>query len=395
MKKIVLYFLTWKVFLYCLVAFSIATLSLQTDYLGGGLENYLKNPYLWSYLNFDGVHYLSIALDGYQPLTYFFFPTFPLAVRYASQFLTGGGMLQAARVGLWISNLSFFVALIGLYKLIGLDFKKRISYLTITLLLLFPTSFYFASFYNESVFLALIVWCFYFARKKRWFFAGILGAFATATRVVGIAIIPALIIEAYLQYKKNKQLSAETTLRYFLKSIDWKNVIKPLVSILLASMGVLAYMYYLYLKTGDPLIFIHSVEVFGQQRSSSLVILPQVFYRYFFKVLPSINYQYFPVVVFSYLEIVSAIVFGILVIATFVKLRLSYAVYALTTYIIPTLSGSFSSLPRYVLVIFPAFLVSAVYISKLTKLNRLLIYLILFVLLVITAPLFFRGYWIS
>lgn len=394
MKKIVLFFLTWKVFLYFLIFFSITVFTLQTNYLGGGLENYLKNPYLWSYLNFDGVHYLSIAKEGYRPLTYFFFPVYPLIVQFISNIFTDGNIISAVKIGLLVSNLSFLAGLFGFYKLIRLDFSKKIAYLTIILLLIFPTSFYFASFYNESLFLALVIWCFYFARKKKWVYVGILGALITATRVVGIAIIPALIIEAFLQYKKVKQPKVKITPRYFLESMDKKMFI-PIVWILFASTGVFAYMYYLYQRSGDPLIFIHSVEVFGQQRSSSLVILPQVFYRYFFKILPNINYHSFPVIIFSYLEIFSAIVFGILVIVTFIKLRLSYAIYALATYIIPTLSGSFSSLPRYVLVIFPAFIVFAVYLSKLDKPHKVLVYLVLFILLIITAPLYFRGYWIS
>jgi hypothetical protein len=159
--------------------------------------------------------------------------------------------------------------------------------------------------------------------------------------------------------------------------------------------GVISYLYYLYIKTGDPLIFIHSVEVFGQQRSSTLIMLPQVFYRYIFKILPSINYNYLPVAISTYLEILSAIVFGILIFVSFIKLRLSYAVYAISAYIIPTLSGSFSSLPRYVLVIFPAFILSAMYISKLGLVKKILIFGILFTLFAVTTSLFLRGYWIS
>ncbi|MFC1600631.1 hypothetical protein ACFL25_00970, partial [Patescibacteria group bacterium] len=242
MKKIVLFFLSWKVLIYLILAFSLAYVPLQFDYLGGGLENYLNNPFVWSFLNFDGVHYLEIALNGYRPLTYFYFPSFPLIVRFISNAITSGGLLSTAKLGVWVSNLSFLTALFGIYKLVKLDFSKKISLWTIALLLVFPTSYYFVSFYNESLFLALVVWCFYFARKKKWVLTAILGAFSTATRVVGIAIIPALMVEVYLQYKDKK---------------SFKNIVNPVFFVLLTGLGVLSYLYYLYIKTGDPLIFIH------------------------------------------------------------------------------------------------------------------------------------------
>ncbi len=77
MKRILFYFLTWKIFVYFVLVLSLAVIPLQFSYLGGGLVNYLKNPYLWAFANFDGVHYLSIAQEGYKPLTYFYFPVFP------------------------------------------------------------------------------------------------------------------------------------------------------------------------------------------------------------------------------------------------------------------------------------------------------------------------------
>lgn len=378
MKRIVLYLLSWKIFIYFILFFSLATLPLQFDYLGGGILEYLKNPYVWPFVNFDGVHYLSLAYEGYKPLTYFYFPLFPLTVKYASIFIQRSSLEQIVTTGLWINNLFILTAIFGLYKLIKIDYTEKIAILTIIILLIFPTSFYFSAFYNESLFLMLSVWCIYFARIKKWIFAGILGGLATATRVVGLALIPALIAEIYFQWKKSKKFS-----------YTW------FISLLISGSGIFLYAIYLYLKTGNPLEFFHSVGIFGQQRSSTLISLLQVFYRYFFKILPSINYEYFPVVVSTYLELYSALLFVILTIVSFIKLRLSYALYSFTAFIIPTLSGSFSSLPRYILVIYPAFLLMAIYISE-RKISYKIIYFVSqFVLLAVTASLYFRGYWIS
>lgn len=371
-------FVCWRIILFVFLFLAIGLISVQQQYLGGDLPGYLKQPFLWAWANFDGEHYLSIAYQGYQPLTYFYFPAYPLTIYFVAQLL-GGSFKALAVSGLLISNISFFIALIGLWKLIMLDYKKDIARLAILLLLVFPTSFYFGSIYTEGLFLALVVWSFYFARKGKWIMAGLLGAVLTATRVVGLALIPALLVEAYLQRKENKKL----------------NLFPVAIGILFSALGIIAYMAYLNQVTGDPLEFFHNVSIFGQQRSSSLVLLPQVFYRYFFKILPNINYSYFPIVFVTYLEIVTALVFLGLAIASFFKLRLSYAFYLVIGYIIPTLSGSFSSFHRYVLILFPAFILLAIWLSKCNKWVKVIIFLILVFGLLIATSLFTRGFWVA
>lgn len=386
LKFILVSFTTWRVLLFFALFLALANLSLQKDFLGGGLSNYLKAPYLWSWVNFDGEHYLSIVRRGYQPLTYFYFPVYPLVVRYLSRLIADNYNLLAL-TGLLVSHTSFFIALSGFWKLIRLDYKKKTAKLSLILLIIFPTSFYFAGFYTESFFLAIIIWSFYFARKKRWLLASILAAIASATRVVGIIMLPVLLAEYLWGSRKIKSIIKEPLKVEPLKI--------AMISILIVPVGMLAYMFYLNKTTGDPLEFFHSVSIFGQQRSTSIILLPQVFYRYIFKVLPAIHYNYFPVVFTSWLEFFVALIFGVLAVIGFCKLRLSYALYLLLGYLIPTFSGSFSSLPRYVLVLFPAFLLYATYLDNKSKLVKILTFGILFIGLVIATALFTRGYWVS
>lgn len=371
-------FIGWRLLLFVLLAIGIYFVPLQNNFLGGGLGSYMQNPYFWAWSNFDGEHYLAIAYEGYRPLTYFYFPVFPLIIKFVGNFL-GGSFISYATSGLIISNILFLIGLIGIYKLLKIDNKQSLLKTTLFLLFLFPTSFYFGSVYTESLFLALSVWSFYFARKKRWIFAGLLGAILTATRVTGLALIPALLVEAYLQYKSEGK----------------KEIVQKLLGLLTIPLGICIYTYFLKITTGDPLEFVHNVAIFGQQRQSTLVLLPQVFYRYFFKVFPNINYDYFPVVFSTFLEIVTAIIFLALVLLGFIKQRLSYATYSLFAYLIPTFSGSFSSFPRYVLLIFPSFILTAEFIQKLKPKVRLSLYTLMGITLIIALSLFSRGYWIS
>jgi len=364
-------FLIWRIVLFIFLFIAIKFVPLQQNFLGGGLENYLKDPYLWSWLNFDGEHYLSLARIGYQPLTYFYFPVFPLLIRFVADIL-----VEAQKVfsGLIVSNISFLLALIGLWKLVLLDFKKVVAKMTIILMLLFPTSFYFGSYYTESTFLALTIWSFYLVRTNKWFSSGFLASIATVTRVIGVALFPALMVEYWGEKKKS---------------------FKKLLSIVLVPLGIVLYMAYLKIKTGDPFEFLNSVSIFGDQRSSQFILLPQVFYRYIVKIIPNLTYSYFPVVFTTFLEIFVAIAFLALLILGIKKVRWSYLVYALLSYIIPSLSGSFSSFPRYVLVIFPAFIVASIYLVKAPRLLQFLIFAILFIGLGFATAFFTRGIWIA
>lgn len=369
-------FLIWLISFFALYFFTSRFFPLQKNFLGGGYDNYLKAPFFWFWSNFDGQHYISIAENGYGFGERAFFPLYPLLIKIVSG-LFGSGLVALNLAGILISCVSFFVGIVGFYKLLKIDFSTKFVNIVILFLLVFPTSFYFASVYTESLFFALSVWGFYFARKGHWFLASVLGIFLTLTRFVGLIILPAFLIEWILQnYKKRKFIS-----------------IFPEI-ILTIPTGLLAYMFYLERTIHNMFAFYSDLSVFGEQRSSHLIVLPQVFYRYVFKIFPNLNIYFFPVIFTTFFEFFIGVVYLFFSIFAFFKIRLSYAVYLFLGYIIPTFSGSFSSLPRYVLILFPAYILFTVYLQK----KRVLLFaflIISFILLIISFSLFSRGYWIS
>ncbi len=375
-KKVIIYFLTWRVLLFVFLFLAIQLLPLQFDFIGGGLSEYLKKPQLWAWANFDGEHFLQIAKGGYSDLTYFFFPGLPLFIRFMNFF--GGTLIAFLKTGLVVSNVSLILALIGVYKLVSKDFKEKTARNTIFLILLFPTSFYLGSVYSESLFLAMVVWSFYLARSNKWIASGVLASLSAITRLVGVGMFPALICEAYLT-RKDKDFNLKQTL----------------LGLFIIPLGIIFYMYFLYSSTGDPLDFLHTVGIYGPQRSSTFILLPQVFYRYIFKILPSVSYNYFPAVFVTYLEFITGAVFSLLGLIGLWKLRLSYSIFLLMGLVLPSLSGSFSSMPRYVIVLFPAFILLSLYLEKAGKFIRYLVYSLLFLSLGLATALFVRGYWVS
>ncbi len=370
-------FIAWRIYLMIVAFFAGKFLPLaQTDkLLGGGPINFPIAPQVFSWANFDGEHYLSIAIFGYKSLEQAFFPVYPMLISFFSKPFWGNQfatILSATIIGLLISNAAFLIALIFLYKLICLEFSKRIAFMSIVLLLIFPTSFFFGAVYSESLFLLFSVLCFYLVRKENYWLAGFFGMLAAATRIFGILLLPAILIDVIRQKES------------LLKSLG----------VFLIPIGLGIYMWYQYVTVGDALAFYHLQQIVGPQHQSGLVTLPQVYYRYgkMLITVDSGNTIYQTIL----LEFFVGISFFLLPIyGFFKKIRWSYLFYAMVGFIAPTIQGSFSSTPRYVIVLFPAFIAMAFFLNKWSKLSKTLFFLSLVFLLTLETTLFIRGYWVA
>jgi hypothetical protein len=369
--KILSLFLIWRLTLCLLSLLAINFIPLAgRNFLGGGFASYIKDPIILSWANFDGEHYLSIASIGYKGLEQAFFPVYPLLMHFFSQ--SPGNLLVLTITGILISNIAFLLALYFLYKLVRIDFNEKISLLTIILLLVFPTSFYFAAVYNESLFLLIAVGTFYFARKGKWYLSGLLGMIASATRIFGLILFPALLIEA---------IQRKATLREYI----W---------IFLAPVGFLAYLFYQWKTVGDPLAFYHLQKIVGEQHQSGLTLIPQVYFRYI-KILLGFDISN-PIYQTIFLEFVVGISFFALPIyGFFKKVRLSYLTFAFFSFLMPTIQGSFSSVPRYVIVFFPSFIALSIFLNSSSKFIRILLVVLLAIWLAVETVLYLRGYWVA
>jgi len=366
--------LIWRVGLIILAWLGLRLIPLRTGYLGGEAGPYWVNPLLWCWANFDSVHYLGIAQRGYYQFQQAFFPLYPYLIRYLNPFFK-----NYLYTGLFISHLSLIIALFLFYELVKLDYQKKIARRSLLYLLLFPTAFFFGCVYTESLFLALVLGSFYAAKKKNWWLAGILGGLASATRFVGIFLFPALLLEWSLQKEKRKKTLIET--------------VKESLPLFFIATGLLFYMAYLKETTGDPLYFIHVQPFFGAERTGGkIVLLYQVFWRYF-KMLITVQKltpTYFVVV----LESLTAVFFVFLTIFVYLRRWFAYLTFMALAFIAPTLTGTFSSLPRYALVLFPGFILLAIWGEK-YRWVRIFYPAIAIPLLILSVWLFTRGYFVA
>ena len=206
---------------------------------------------------------------------------------------------------------------------------------------------------------------FYYFFIDRIFLSVGFGVFATATRLAGIFILPALMITYF--YKRKKTI----------------------LPVFLIPLGLVSYMIFLQIKYGDFIYFIHAQNYFGNSRSSDFVLLPQVIFRYF-KILTTVSLTS-NAFVLALTEIFITLSFLAIPMLFIKKLPKPLIVYTLLVVLVPSLTGTFSSMPRYALTAFPAFICIA-------YLKPLFIYplLVLFILLqIFFLSLFVSGTFVS
>lgn len=306
-------------------------------------SKYITNPLIYTYANFDGVHYVNIASRGYIDEGRFL-PLFPLVIKLVSApfiFIFGQEyvVLIAFFVGVVMSSIFFLTALLVLEKLLLLDYKQKFVNRVIDLLLVFPTSFFFITIYSESLFLLLTVLVFWFIRTRNWMLVSLLGMLLAVTRLSGVLIGIPILLE-FLKDQKNRVVSEYKRILWFV-----------LIPILL-----LFYMYYNFLTWNDTLFFIHAHGQLGNSRETSSIVSPLVtIYRYV-KIFVSVSLkQYeFWVAVIEFKALILGSLF--LCYAYLSKVRSSYLLYSVVIFLFPILSGTLTGLPRYMLPVFPIFI---------------------------------------
>lgn len=362
MKKIIFLFLFWRLSLFAVAAISPLIIPQFGDRFPYWHERLVSSGlphFVWSFGNFDGVHYLGIAKDSYAyQYTQAFFPLYPVLIKLVS-YLTFGNLIISA---LLITNAAFLAGLLIFYKLLSQTHNEKVALWSSVFLLTFPTSFYFGAIYTEGLFFLLIIASFFLSYKKKFLLSAIIGTFSSATRLIGVLLSP------FLYSQKNPKT-------YFYA--------------LIVPLGFLAYVLYLKLQFDNPLYFLSSQAVFGQEReTTSVVLLPQVVFRYLKIILTTHGLT----LIIAIFELISTIFVLIMLFIAYKRTNRQWVFFSLTAVIIPTLTGTFASMPRYVLIAFPIYIVFAQTKSLAVKLAIITVFI---TLLFFFTLLFTQGYWVA
>lgn len=205
--------------------------------------------FVQSFFYFDGGWFVDIAKYGYTGFSQVrgwdcsyistaFFPLYPAAIRLVSYPLFGHYYAAALLVS-WLSLLGCLIYL----RRLALTFRREgddsdAGFRACLCLLLFPTAFFLAAGYSESIFLLCAAGALYHARRSSWVLSGLWGFLACLARPVGLAVAAAIMLEAARQ-------------------AGWRprNLKPRMAALLLAPLGLATYMAYLWWRFSDPLIF--------------------------------------------------------------------------------------------------------------------------------------------
>lgn len=335
MKKILIIFLLWFFIINIFAVFSLNRFNLKGDtaYTWINPDNFSQNQgweSVSTHARWDSFWYLDVAKNGYifkgpgELSNIVFFPLYPFLIKVIS-LLTAGNLILS---GWLISSFFLLLASFYLFKLVK-EFHPGIDpYLPVMLLLIFPTAFFLNAVYTESLFLFLSLATFYYSLKKNFLLAGIFGLLSSLTRATGIL----LFIPIFWEYLKNCNFNI---VRLFNRNF---------LPILLMPAGALSFLTYHYLKFNDFLLFFKVESWWGRM----------------FK----LNKDHFllisdPAIVNFSLDIFFIVLSLLSVYFLFKQLRVSYGLYVLLTLIVALSTGTFMSVGRYILVLFPIYILLA------------------------------------
>ena len=290
-----------------------------------------------AFIRWDGANFLRLAEHGYQKegeLGFYlvYLPVYPYTIM-ALNVIVHSFLITA----LIVSAASALVAGFLLQQLVSVDggddaeSTRALWYMT-----LFPTAYFLALPYSESMFLMFAIAAFLAARTEHWGWAGIMGAFATATRIQGLAILPGLAIEALVRYGVRAPLRS-----YWL---------------LLAPVGFLCYLGINWIVAGDPFQFVQIQEDHWSQHR----IWPWDFLRDTVDSIRLTEPGFNRAAIYE-LRLIFLVAAAALLLLGARKLPLSYQAMGWATLIMMMMTSWQLSFPRYTLSIFPLFLVMAHY----------------------------------
>lgn len=328
-------------------------------YLGGIIFGDLSSIKISGLGNWDGEHFVAIADKGYtERLQYAFFPLYPLTVNFISNILSIS-LLSAGLMVSLISSFGIIFFFIKILKRLGeTDYIKTIIYF-----LIFPTSFYLIAVYSESIFLLFTLMAFYMVFEKKLLLGVVFVALASSSRVVGIATALGVITETYITNKNYN----DRILSFFALS------------------GFLIYCLYLFLTFNNPLYFLVS-----ELNWDRVVTLPgkNIWETNLYLAYYGLDGSYYTIFL-DLLFTIFGIGFGL---RTIRFLRPSLYLYTILCLLIPLTTSILLSFPRFLIVVFPIFILVGRIKNKIFQTTYAVCCL---TLLFIFFNLFLRNIWVS
>lgn len=327
--------------------------------------------------------YLGVAIEGYtwapsratQQQNIAFFPVYPMLMRYGSLLLGRETMWT----GVLISWLSFFGALVYLYRLTKERVRDDAALFAIALLACYPFAFFFSTAYTESLFLLTMAGaCYHFERNELWK-ASLWGLVAGLTRpngcllsvVLGLMALRPLWPEGWARWRPTLPPQG-----------GWPVLADRLAAAAAPGIGMLIYSTYIFFLTGNPLQWAVQNAAWGRvYRGLGALVSQQS------QTIGEYGlYSYAATRTLDAVQLVAVLFVLVTVWPVGRRLGLPYAAMILVNMVTPLLMGGLLSMGRVTSVLFPVFLWLATVIPVLHRTSWLAVFAMLQALL---AAVFF------
>lgn len=317
---------------------------------------WLKGPHDWSYeverratplTRWDSGWYVGIAEGSYeapptrvgQETNHAFFPLYPLLMRALSRFFG----IETSLAGNLISGAAFLLALLLFGGWVERSFGRERVLPSAAVLLLFPTSLFFAAVYTESLVLLLALATVVSLEKGRLLPSILAGYLAGLTRISGVVLSPYAFLVALRESRARGPLGASAWARAAAAGLA------PLA-------GFGTFCLYYYLRFGDPLLFVRAQHNWAKSEKSILdgpvliwnALVEDVSTGRVFHKSPART-----------LEGVFLLLFFVLAFVLLRQRRLPEAVFVGGSCLLVVFTGTLESAGRYVLPAFPGIAVLA------------------------------------
>lgn len=315
----------------------------------------------------DGAHLAYLAQNGYNNSLWRanFWPMMPLLEHILGPVFGG----NYGFAGMFVSNISFLGALAALRRLTERELDLASARRATLYLAIFPTAFYFFAPYTESLFLCFSISAFAAMRDRRWLLAGVLGCLAMLTRSVGVVLVVPFAVEFFQAWRA--------------RAARWWQA----APIALIPLAAAIYSGYLWAQHDPPLAYVHATGTGQWARSLQWPWTPLV---WGIEGLRHPGSSHAITLTHLVLNLGATVVFVALAVIVLRTLPLSYGLYALA------IIGSFLLFPvnnpvfaaqgngRYVLMLFPAFIVLGSLVRR-PRIHEALLLLMLPVLAIAAA----------
>ncbi|HMA47091.1 MAG TPA: hypothetical protein VKP11_07830 [Frankiaceae bacterium] len=208
---------------------SLAGARVLTDIRADAVPGFRALWYRWDVDLFTKVARFGYLSPAYPDRTEVDFPGMPIAIRLAHLLLRDWVVS-----GLVVSLVAGAAASAALWRLSADEVGRARAPVAVLALVLFPYAVFLFAGYSEALFLAFATGAWLAARRQRWWPAGLLGAGAAATRLLGIPLCLALAVEYVVSRRR----------------ADLRLVDRQAPALLLPPLPVLAFAAYLHGRTG-------------------------------------------------------------------------------------------------------------------------------------------------